>query len=74
MKRWGEGRMGGRRSNRVEDVSNFSQVAGARCPPDPPNTLIQRPEPTSTRTTGRTIYKLLLLQRMMLCDFISRQI
>ena len=28
--------MGGRRSNRVEDESNFSQVVGARCPPGPP--------------------------------------
>lgn len=33
MKRWGEGRMGGSKSDKVEIESHFSQVAGARLPP-----------------------------------------
>lgn len=31
MKRWGEGRMGGSKSNQEGDESHFSQVAEARC-------------------------------------------
>lgn len=64
MKRWGEGRMGGSRSNRVEDESHFSQVARARCP-QPPHAHPATQHPLTTLV----ISKLLLLQRVMQDEF-----